>query len=103
MVPEKGAQTPQFKMAKPNAPQEGDAQGIGHHTHTPFLNPDPFHQWYGIKNIAKVKLNEESCMALLNIVAKINTITPNFVKNLFFRGGTPLEPGRQMSCLYGSG
>ena len=21
----------------------GDAQGIGHHTQTPFLNADPFH------------------------------------------------------------
>ena len=26
-----------------------DAQGVGHCTQTPFLNPDPFHQWCGIK------------------------------------------------------
>ena len=33
---------------------------------TPFLNPDPFQQWYGIENVAKVKINGESCMALLD-------------------------------------
>ena len=32
---------------------------------TPFLNLDPFQQWYSIENIAKVKINGESCMALL--------------------------------------
>ena len=25
---------------------------------TPFLNPDPFQQWYGIENVAKMKINE---------------------------------------------
>ena len=35
----------------------GDAQGIGHHMQTPFLNPNPFHQLYGIKNVTKVRIN----------------------------------------------
>ena len=33
---------------------------------TPFLNLDPFQHWYGIENVAKVKINGESCMALLD-------------------------------------
>ena len=41
---------------------------------TPFLNLDPFQQWYGIENVAKVKINGESCMALLDNSAQVNTI-----------------------------
>ena len=58
-----------------------DTQGIGHHTQTPFLNPNPFHQWYGIKNVARVRVNGESCMPLLDNGAQINTIMPGFVEN----------------------
>ena len=46
---------------------------------TPFLNPDPFQQWYRIKNVAKLKINGESCMALLDNGAKVNTIMPRYV------------------------
>ena len=46
---------------------------------TPFLNPDPFQQWYGIENVAKVKINGESCMALLDNGAQVNTITLRYV------------------------
>ena len=46
---------------------------------TPFLNPDPFQQWYGIENIAKVKINGESCTALLDNSAQVNTIMPRSV------------------------
>ena len=41
---------------------------------TPFLNPDPFQHWYGIENVATVKINGESCMALLDNGAQVNTI-----------------------------
>ena len=47
---------------------------------TPFLNPDPFQQWYGIENVAKVKINGESCMALLDNGVQVNTITQRYVK-----------------------
>ena len=47
---------------------------------TPFLNLDPFLQWYGIENIAKVKINGESCRALLDNGAQVNTITPRYVR-----------------------
>ena len=48
---------------------------------TLFLNPNPFHQWYRIKNIARIRVNRESCMALLDNGMQINTIMPDFVKN----------------------
>ena len=45
----------------------------------PFLNLDPFQQWYGIENITKVKINGESCRALLDNGAQVNTITLRYV------------------------
>ena len=57
-----------------------DAQGIGSHTQTPFLNPNPFLWWYGVKNIAKVRINRESCMALLDNDVQISIIMLNFIK-----------------------
>ena len=56
-------------------------QGIWHYTQTPFLNPDPFHWWYGVENIAWVRVNGESCMALLDNDTQINSIMPGFVEN----------------------
>ena len=46
--------------------QGGGSQGITQVTQTPFLNPDPFQHWNMVKNVAKVKINRESCMALLD-------------------------------------
>ena len=57
-----------------------DAQGVGHHKQTPFLNTDPFQQWYGVKNVARVRVNGESCMALLDNGMQINTIIPMCIK-----------------------
>ena len=57
-----------------------DAQGIGHCIQTPFLNPNPFQQWYGVKNLARVRVNGESCMALLDNGAQVNTIMPSFIE-----------------------
>ena len=47
-----------------------DAQGIGCCTQNPFLNPNPFQQWYGVKNVARVRVNGESCMTLLTMAHK---------------------------------
>ena len=47
---------------------------------SPFLNLDPFQQWYGIENLAKVKINGESCMALLDNGTQVNTTMPRYVK-----------------------
>ena len=48
---------------------------------TPFLNLDPLQWWHGVENIARVRINGESCMALLNNGAPINTITPKYVSD----------------------
>ena len=46
---------------------------------TPFLNLDPFQRWYRIENVAKVKIIGESCMALLDNGAQVNTIMLRYV------------------------
>ena len=45
------------------------------------MNPGPFQWWYGVQNVAKVKINGESCMALLDNGVQINTIMPSYVKS----------------------
>ena len=64
-----------------------------------FLNPNPFHQYYGIKNVAKVKVNRESCMALLDNDTQINTIMPGFIENHSLDIGPLFRPSGQTSCL----
>ena len=59
---------------------KGGSGGITPSSQTPFLNPDPFQQWYGMENIAKVKINGKSCMALLDNGAQVNTITLRYVQ-----------------------
>ena len=56
-----------------------DTQDIKCQTQTPFLNPNPFNQWYGIENIARVRVNRQRCMALLDNSTQINTIMPGFI------------------------
>ena len=48
---------------------------------TPFLNPGPFQDWHRVENIARVRINGESCMALLDNDTQSNTITPKYVSN----------------------
>ena len=59
-----------------------DAQGIKGHMQTPFLNPNPFNWWYGIENVARVRVNRESCMAVLENGTQINTIMPGLIKTI---------------------
>ena len=69
---------------KTNDAQEapgGGSQGIIQPMQTPFLNPDPFQHWYGVANIARARINGESCMALLDNGVQINTITPKYVSD----------------------
>ena len=54
------------------------SQGITQPTQTPFLNPDPFQCWHRVENVAKVKINGESCMTFLDNGTQINTITPKY-------------------------
>ena len=67
---------------------------------TPFLNPDPFQQWYGIENVAKVKINGESCMALLDNSAQVNTIMSRYVNEHSLQVG-PITNlmGSKVTCV----
>ena len=77
----KGAQAPQMKVTMAKISQEEGSQGVGWCTQTPFLNHDPFQHWYGDENVAKVKINGDSCMAVLDNGMQINTIMPSYVKS----------------------
>ena len=67
---------------------------------TPFLNPDPFQHWYGIENVAKVKINGESCMALLDNGAQVNTITPRYAKEHSLQVGPITDlMGSKVTCI----
>ena len=62
-------------------PPDRGFQGVKTTMQTLFLNPDPFQQWYRMENIAKVRINGESCMAPLDNGAQINAITPRYVSD----------------------
>ena len=67
---------------------------------TPFLNPDPFQHWYGIENVARVKINGESCMALLDNGVQVNTITPRYVKEHSLQVGPITDlMGSKVACV----
>ena len=78
---EEGSPDPSDENDNAQEPPGGGSQGITQSKQTPFLNLDLFQHWHGVKNVAKVKINRESCMALLDNGAQINTIMPNYVKN----------------------
>ena len=65
-----------------------------------FLNPDPFQQWYGIENIAKVKVNGESCMALLDNSNQVNAIMPRYVRDHSLQVGPFTDlMGSKITCV----
>ena len=68
MALEMGAQTPFSHGDQTESDPGRHAQGIANCTQTPFLNSNPFLWWYGVKNVAKVRINGESCMVLLEMV-----------------------------------
>ena len=67
---------------------------------TPFLNLDPFKQWYGIENVTKVKINGESCMALLDNGVQVNTIMPRYVSDHSLEVGPITDlMGSKVTCV----
>ena len=66
-----------------NIPREG-YQNLRMFQKFPFLNPDPFTQWSGPRNIARVQIDGESTWALLNSGSTINAVTPRFDGGSFF-------------------
>ena len=81
-------------------PPEGGSGGIKTTTQTPFLNLDPFQQWYRIENVAKEKINGESCMALLDNGTQVNTITPRYVSDHSLHMGPITDlMGSKIACV----
>ena len=85
-MPKKGNQPPQGKAIIAEGTPGLDTQGTKCQTQTP-LNLNPFNQWYWIKNIDRVRVNGESCIALLDNGAQINTITPGFIETILWTLG----------------
>ena len=81
----KGAQTPPTTATTSKNPPDGGSQGITPPQQTPFLNPDPFQHWHRVKNVARVRINGESCMALFDNGTQINTITPKDISDHSFQ------------------
>ena len=71
-ISQKGAWTPLITATTPKQPPERGSQGVKSLQQSPFLNPDPFQYWHGVKNVARVRINGESCMALLENGLQIN-------------------------------
>ena len=92
-----GSPNPSNKSDHTEGSHRSGAKGIEKCVQTPFLNPDPFQHWYGAKNVAKVKINRQSCMALLNNGVQINTIAPSYhnaqlCEESFTGGGADYSP-----------
>ena len=81
-------------------PPEGGSEGIESSSQTPFLNLDPFQHWYGIENVVKVRINGESCMALLDNGVQVNTITLRYVKEHSLQVGPITDlMGSKVTCI----
>ena len=53
-----------------------------------------------MENVAKVKINGESCMALLDNGAQVNTITPRYVKEHSLSVGPITDlMGSKVTCI----
>ena len=80
---------PRRRLLRHKAPQQ-----------TPFLNPDPFQHWHRIENIARVKIDGESCMALLDNGTQINTIMPKYISDHSLQMG-PITNllGAKVTCM----
>ena len=83
------------------APRQ-DAQGIKCHTDS-LLGYWSFNQLYGIKNVARVRVNGKSCIALLDNSTQINTITLGFIENHSLDMGPLLDLMGGQSCLHRPG
>ena len=81
-------------------PPARGSQGIKPPQQTPFLNLDPFWDWHGVKNVARLWINGESCMALLDNGAQINTIMPKYVSDHLLQMGPIIDLlGAKVTCV----
>ena len=64
-VSRKGAWTPQVKMTIPKNPRRRFPR-LNMTQEDSHLESRPLQHWHGVENVAKVKINRESCKALLD-------------------------------------
>ena len=96
----KGAWTPPKATSTIEKPPKGGSGGMKSSLQIPFLYPDPFQCWYGIENVVKVKINGESCMALLDNGVQVNTITLRYVKEHSLQVGPITDlMGSKVTCI----
>ena len=97
---EEGSLDPSDKSHNTKEPPGRGSQGIEPPQQTPFLNPDPFQCWHGVENVARVRINGESCMALLDNGAQIKTIMPKYVSDHLLQMG-PITNllGAKVTCV----
>ena len=81
-------------------PPDRGSQGIKTTPQTPFLNPDPFQCWHGVEDVARVRINGDSCMAPLYNGAQINTIAPKYISDHSLQMG-PITNllGTKVTCM----
>ena len=64
------------------------------------MNPEPFRWWHGVKNIVRVRINGESCIALLDNGVQINNITPKYVSDHSLQMGLITDLlGAKVTCV----
>ena len=100
MASKKGARTPLATGQHTKEPPDRGFQGIKPPQQTPFLNPDPFQWWHGVENVARVRINGDSCIALLDNGEQINTITPKYVSDHSLQMGLITDLlGAKVTCI----
>ena len=99
---DKGSPDPSGNDKCHRAPHRG-SWGVKTSLQTPFLNLDPSQQWYGVEKVARVRLNGESCMSLLDNGTQINTITLKYISDHLLQVGPITNLIGAKSCLHGVG
>ena len=81
-------------------PPDRGSQGAKTTPQTPFFKLDPFQWWHGVENVARVKINGESCMAFWDNGAQINTIMPKYVSDHSLQMGLITNLlGAKVTCI----
>ena len=82
-----------------DSPRRG-FQGVKPPQQTPVFNPDPFQHWHVVRNVARVRINGESCTALLDNGVQINTIMPKYLSDHSLQMGLFTDLlGTKVTCL----
>ena len=100
MASKKGAPDPSNNSYHAKESPDGGPKGVKPLQQTPFLNPDPFQHWHGVEDVARERINGESCLALLDNGTQINTITPKYISDHLLQMGLITDLlGAKVTCI----